>query len=73
MSISISKCIYLSILRFADFIKYWEIQQKGGGKGVKGPSAQIFIFVFGVFDVIACDLKISIYRVNSPYKKKCTH
>ena len=36
-------------------------------KGVKAPSEQIFIFVFYV---IACDLKISIYKVNSPHKQK---
>jgi hypothetical protein len=43
------------------------------GKGVKGPSEQTFIFAFGVFYVIVYDLKISIYKVNSPYKKMCTH
>ena len=46
--------------------KHIEIQ---GGKGEKGPSEQIFIFVLDVFYVIACNLKISIYKVNSPYKK----
>ena len=50
--------------------KFNQIQ---GGKGVKGPSERIFIFVFDVFYVIACDLKISIYKVNSPHKKMCTH
>ena len=35
----------------------------------KGPSEQIFIFVFDGFFVIACDLKISIYKVDSHYKK----
>ena len=35
--------------------------------GVKGPSEHILIFVFYA---IACDLKISIYKVNSPYKQK---
>ena len=39
--------------------KFNQIQ---GGKGVKGPSEQILIFVFEVLYVIACDLKISIYR-----------
>ena len=50
------------LLGFADFIQYWEIQ---GVKGVKGPSEQILI----ILDVLSCDLKISIYKVNSPNKK----
>ena len=41
-----------------------------GGKCEKGPSEQILIFVFDDFYVIACDLKILIYKVNSPYKQK---
>ena len=51
-------------LGFADFIKYWEIQV---GKGVKGHSEQTLFFVFYV---IACDLKIFIYKVHSPYKPR---
>ena len=38
--------------------------------GIKGTSEQILIFFFYVFHVIACDKKISIYNVNSPYKQK---
>ena len=41
-----------------------------GGKGVKGPSEEMLIFVFDDFYVIACDLKIQIYKINSPYKQK---
>ena len=54
-----------STLDFAE-LKNIQIQ---GGKGVKGPSEQIFILVFDVYHVRACDLKISIYNVNSSYKK----
>ena len=41
-----------------------------GGKGVKGPSEEIFIFIFDEFYVISCDFKKSIYEVNSSYKQK---
>ena len=40
------------------------------GKVVKGPSEQILTFILMFYHVIACDLKISIYKVNSPYKKQ---
>ena len=60
----------LYTLVFANYIKYWKVQ---GRKGVKGPSEQILILVFIVFYVIACDLKISIYKLNYPFKKMCTH
>ena len=64
-----SKYYYIWPLGFADFIKYWEIQLNSRGDGVKWPSEQIFIFAFYVFYVIACNLKISFYKINSPLKK----
>ena len=41
------------------------------GKGVKGTSEQIFFFY--VFYVIACDLKISIDKVNWYYMYMIKH
>ena len=62
----IINCTYY-IVEFVDFIKYWEIQ---GGKGVKRPSGEIFIFVF---DVITCDFKISWWGKFSLQQKMFTH
>ena len=47
-----------STLDFAE-LKNIQIQ---GGEDVKGPSEQIFILVFDVYHVRACDLKILYFK-----------
>ena len=61
------------ILRFADFINYWEIQLNSRRERCKMIFWTNIHFVFDVIYVIACDLKISIYNENLPHKTRFTN